>query len=223
MLFSPNHKFLLLKNHKVGGTSLEVALSINLPENAIVTPKTADHPAWKLKDEIDYDGYSPRNYNGFYNHISLKEVSEKVDISEVKSYVFVRNPYSSVLSAFFHRLYFIDKNMIWHALSDYDKKILLEKYFNNELGWSWLKSTKSIYTDNNTIAVDKVLKYENGVENEINPILKNHGISEITMFAKEKQFRPEGTSYQDVFKIEHLDMINLEWQWEFENLGYQYE
>ena len=41
MIYSPDHKFLLLKNHKVGGTSLEVPVSMIVPENAIVTPKTS--------------------------------------------------------------------------------------------------------------------------------------------------------------------------------------
>ena len=56
MIYSPDHNFLLLKNIKVGGTSLEVELSQVLPNNAIVTPILPKN-----------DKHKPRNYAGFRN------------------------------------------------------------------------------------------------------------------------------------------------------------
>ena len=90
MIYSPDHNFLMLKNSKVGGTSLEVELSKVLPENAIVT-----------KIDPPNSQHRPRNHKGFYNHMPYLEASSILDLSNTKSYIFVRHPYDTVLSAFF--------------------------------------------------------------------------------------------------------------------------
>jgi predicted nucleic-acid-binding protein len=222
MIYSPDHKFLLLKNHKVGGTSLEVPVSMVVPENAIVTPKTSDDPSWKLKDEKFYNGYNPRNYSGFYNHMTYSEISNKIDLTDVKSYVFIRNPFNIVLSNFFHRLYFIDMNLKWINLNNNEKSFLLEQYFNDKLGAEWKRSTKKIYlSDNNDIQVTKFLRYEYGIEEEINPVLIENGLSTIKLNVEEKRFRPETVKYYDVFSNKHLDIIHDEWKWEFNCFGYE--
>lgn len=222
MIYSPDHRFLLLKNHKVGGTSLEVPVSMVVPENAIVTPKTSDDPEWKLKDEESYNGYSPRNYFGFHNHMSYSEISNKIDLTNVKSYVFVRNPFNIVLSSFFHRLYFIDMNLKWIKLNNNEKSFLIKEYFDDKLGAEWKRSTKKIYlSDNKNIQVTKFLRYESGIENEINPVLVENGLSAIKLNVNEKRFRPEGVKYFDVFSDQHLDIIYNEWQWEFKMFGYK--
>jgi hypothetical protein len=216
MLYSKDHNFLLLKNHKVGGTSLENDLSKNLPLNAVVTPKTSNHPEWYLGEDLDKE-YIPRNFDNFYNHISYEEVSCYIDLTDVLSYVFVRNPYDAVLSHFFHRLKM--KNLLnsWEK----NKDQYLDKYFNDELGWGWYRSSKNIYTINNEIVVTKILKYENGIEDEINPILNQHGIKSIKLISNEKAFRPSTITPEEVFNKQHFDIINNEWKWEFENLGYK--
>jgi hypothetical protein len=82
MIYSPDHNFLLLKNRKVGGSSLELVLSKILPENAIVTKLTSPTnttdpvPTW----------HKERNYgedNKFYHHIKYEELK--------KVYRFVRS------------------------------------------------------------------------------------------------------------------------------------
>jgi hypothetical protein len=221
MIYSPDHNFLLLKNQKVGGTSLEVSLSMVLPNNAIVTPRTTSHPSWKI-EEKNYIGYNPRNYEGFYNHISYSEIQNKIDLSNVTSYVFVRNPYSSVLSHFFHRLHIFNKgNETWSEITDKDKEILVDQYFNNELGWEWHRSNRHIYTSKDgNIQADRVLRYEDGVQKEINSVLPDHQIPQININIYEKSFRPKDLSVDQVFKDRHMEKIRLDWAWEFGNLGY---
>jgi hypothetical protein len=184
MIYSPDHNFLLLKNRKVGGSSLELVLSKILPENAIVTKLTSPTnttdpvPTW----------HKERNYgedNKFYHHIKYEELKKYIDLSEVKSYVFVRNPYHSVLSAFFHRLS-TSKILLnpsqWNSLSSENKEKLVKDYFDSKIGsLPWYKGDKYIYLNsNNELLVDKVLYYENGIENEINPILKKSSNSRNT-------------------------------------------
>lgn len=222
MLYSEDNNFLLIKNHKVGGTSLELTLSMYLPDNAIVTPKTSNHPSWVLKEENNYLGYNPRNYDGFYNHMSYQDISNKIDVSSAKSYVFVRNPFDAVLSHFFHRLHFMEKDKAWDSLPEFEKNDLVIKYFNDELGWTWHRSTKNLYlSELNKVQVSEILKYENGVEEEINKVLPNHNLPLIRLNVFEKAFRPKHIKYTDVFSDVYLDKIYQEWSWEFKNLGYK--
>lgn len=222
MIYSPDHKFLLLKNQKVGGTSLEICVSMVVPENAIVTPRTTDDPAWQLKYEKSYDGYNPRNYFGFRGHMSYSELYNKIDLTDVRSYIFVRNPFNVVLSNFFHRLHFIDMNLKWIELSNNEKSFLIEEYFGDRLGAKRIRSTKEMYlSDNKDIQVTKFLRYEYGIENEINPVLLENGLSAIKLTAEEKRFKPESVKYFDVFSDKHLNIIYNEWQWEFNYFGYE--
>jgi hypothetical protein len=210
MIYSPNHNFLLIKNSKVGGTSLEVELSKILPENAIVTPI---YP--KVTEHI------PRNHNNeFYNHISYEEAISILKIKTIKSYVTVRNPYNVVLSAFFHQLQ--DKNNNIETNKIKEKDFLLDEvdaYFKGSI----ITSKHQLYTKNKKIIVDKILFYENNIENEINKVLPIHGIEPIKIKAFEKKYRPEWANYKNLFNKKQIEIINKEWSWEFKNLGYTIE
>ena len=210
MIYSSDHNFLLLKNIKVGGTSLEVDLSNILPNNAIITPIVPENKF-----------HNPRNYDGFYNHMPYSEIKNKINLNNVKSYIFVRHPYNTVLSHFFHTLFLC--KIEYFLLTNNEKNIILNKYFyeiNSDM--EFLKSTKYIYTENNVIKVDKILKYENGIENEINPILISHKINPVNLVTTEKQYRPQSIKYFDIFNNKILKTIQDEWHWEFDNLGYEY-
>jgi len=208
MIYSPDHNFLMLKNSKVGGTSLEVELSKVLPENAIVT-----------KIDPPNSQHRPRNHKGFYNHIPYSEVSSILDLSNTKSYIFVRHPYDTVLSAFFYQVKL--KNIDWENFDKTQKDNILDKYFfENVEGFSMLKSRKYLYSIDNDILVDKVLRYELGIENEINNVLLSHNIKNISMNTFEKQYRDKKYTVENTFKLNHINAIQSEWSWEFKMFGY---
>ena len=208
MIYSPDHKFLMLKNFKVGGTSLEVELSKVLPENAIVTeidPANSEH--------------NPRNYDGFYHHMPYFAASSILDLSNTKSYIFVRNPYDTVLSMLFYQLK--RKNLEWGSFNKTQKDNILEQYFfKNIKDFSMIKSTKYIYTIEDDIVVDKVLKYELGIENQMNDILLSHNIKNIRMNTFEKEYREKKYTVENTFKLSHIHQIQSEWSWEFKMFGY---
>jgi hypothetical protein len=208
MIYSPDHKFLLIKNAKVGGTSVEVELSKVLPDNAIVTDITPLNPE-----------HRPRNNADFYNHIPLSEVMNYLDLSGARSYVIVRNPYDMVLSHFFHTLHYM--NLDWNKLTKIEQMSLVHRYFKNDDELSMLKSTKNLYlSDDNEIMVNDFIRYENGLESELNPILKSHGIKQFSLNTFEKAYRPSKLKPKDVFLDNHFYEIQKEWAWEFENLRY---
>jgi hypothetical protein len=208
MIYSPDHKFLMLKNFKVGGTSLEVELSKVLPDNAIVTkitPANTEH--------------NPRNDKEFYHHMSYSSVSSILDLSNTKSYIFVRNPYDTVLSMFFYELK--KKNIDWGSLDKTERDDILEKYFYKNIeDFSMIKSTKYMYCVKNEIMVDKILRYELGIEDEINSVLFTHNIKNITMNTFEKQYRDKIYTVENTFKPKHIKKIQSEWSWEFNMFGY---
>jgi hypothetical protein len=204
MIYSPDHNFLLLKGLKVGSTSTEIVLSRVVPENAIVTPIKPYHVE-----------HRPRNYAGFENRMSYSEINKKINLSNVKAYIGIRNPYEVVLSRFFHTL--VLKQINWNSINENEKNNYLDIFFKE----NFMKSTKNLFLSNNLeIQVESFIRYENGIEDETNKILKIHEIPEIKINQYEKAHRPKGIHYPDVFKKEHLDKIQEEWAWEFDHLGY---
>ena len=210
MIYSPDHNFLLIKNMKVGSTSLEVELSKVLPENAIVTiinPANTDH--------------KPRNFGNFKSHESFSEAASKINMNGVRSYTVVRNPYECVLSAFFSIPTIRKISKEWDSIKKNERIDIVEKYFSNKISdGCFLSSTKNLYTDGKNILVSDLLRYENGLENEINRVLPSHGIPKITINTFEKSRRPKHISYNDVFTKSQIEKIQEEWSWEFDNLGY---
>ena len=208
MIYSSDHKFLMIKNVKVGGTSLEVELSKVLPDNAVVTTINPSN-----------DNHKPRNNDGFYPHISYIQIEEKIDLTNVKSYVFVRNPYDLQLSMFFYKL--DEKKIIWENLNKQNQKKYLDLFFSKQDdSFTATGSSRGLYTKDGKIAVNDVLKYEDGIECSINPILSKHGITNINMQTFEKQYRPKQYNVQNTFKEEHMSKIYDEWKWEFDQFGY---
>jgi hypothetical protein len=206
VIYSKDHNFLLIKNEKVGGTSLEVELSKILPENSIVTPIVPSNI-----------NHIPRNHqNIFYNHISYSEIEELLDLQNVMSYVIVRNPYDVVLSSFFHTLHNNLKIPTYEMKEKTDLSKKVDVYFKECL----LHGTHKLYTKNNKIIVNKILYYENGIENEINKVLIDHNIKPIQITTFEKKHRPPWATYKNMFNKEQIDIINSAWSWEFENLEY---
>jgi hypothetical protein len=218
MIYSKDHNFLLLKNIKVGGTSVEVAMSQVVPDSAIVTPINPNNL-----------NHRPKNYKGLKSHASYEEISKFIDLSNVKTYIITRNPYYMVLSNFFWILNQMKVN--WNSLNNEQKQEYVDSLFidyeNTEdvnifpmPKFSRLRSTKYLYTFNEKIMIDKFIRYEDGLENQINSILESHNITKINLNVFEKKHRPEDIHPSNIFSDDQMNIIAQEWKWEFDNLGY---
>jgi hypothetical protein len=236
MIYSPNNNFLLLKNYKVGGSSLELALYNIVPENSTCTPmQSIDEPTYN---------HIPRNY--IYddiileNHASYEEVCEvfgEEKINNTVSAIVVRHPYEIVVSWFFHKMREIWRTKTnndaepfefgggydWDALSKKQKDYLNYQFFYAaEPEFCMINSTKWLYAPDGNILVDHVLQYENGIEKEINKILPKVGLPTITIPYKAKStYKPKHITYKDVFGKQELEVIQNYWWWEFETFGYE--
>jgi hypothetical protein len=206
MIYSKKHNFLLLKNYKVGGTSLEVELSQVLDNSAIVTPI---YPANKL--------HIPRNFDKFYNHIPYSEIEDllgKETLDKTDTVVFVRNPFDVVLSHMY--MSFAWDNIIIPTEKDIDN------YFKNNGKLKKITGpfSRKIYTKDNEIMAKTIYKYEDGLD-QINETLKNVGIDLISISAKEKMYKPKEIKAKDIFNSRHLDIISKDWSWEIERFDYK--
>jgi hypothetical protein len=205
MIYSEEKNFLLLRNLKVGSSSMEVELSKVLPENTIVTPIVIDPPA----------NHKPRNYDGFHGHMGVDEVINIIGeekYNSLETAIFVRNPYHQVLSHFF---------MTIKVSGIQDWSLHIDNYFNDRLSIPWLTSTRDIYMIGDDIRVKNILFYEKGIEKELNKVLKKINMPYLKINAWEKKFNKDDLKYKDVFSDKHIKIINDSWWWEFENLGYK--
>ena len=211
MIYSKDHNFLLLRNFKVGSTSVEIELSKILPESATVTTMQ-DLNILKNNPE-----FKPRNHHNLYTHAGYDQIIKVLPMDNVKKYIIIRNPYEVVASYYFHIL--SEKMTIsqWNTLSKKEKNKDVELYFEND----WLKSSKWIYFYNNESIIDSYIRYENNIEDQLNVILSNHNLPNIKIQTFERQHRPKNITYKDIFSAKQLQIIADEWSWEFKNLGYK--
>ena len=205
MIYSSKHNFLLLKNYKVGGTSLEIELSKVLDDSAIVTPIYPDSSLHK-----------PRNFYKFYNHIPYIEIEKELGkdvLDKTQSVVFVRNPFDIVLSHMY--MSFLWSGIINPVKSDVDK------YFNNQTKLNRINGSisRKVYTIDNIIMAKTVYKYEDGLE-QINKTLEDVGIGSIKINAKEKMYKPKEIKPLDIFGASHIDTIYKDWSWEIDQFDY---
>lgn len=205
MIYSAKHNFLLLKNYKVGGTSLEIELSQVLDESAIVTPI---YPKSSL--------HKPRNFSKFYNHISYIEIEKELGknvLDKTQSVVFIRNPFDVVLSHMY--MSFSWSGIINPTKSDVDK------YFNNQTKLNRITGSMSrkVYTTDNIVMAKTIYRYEDGLE-QINKTLEDVGIGLIKINAKEKIYKPKEIKPLDIFGSIHIDTIYNDWSWEIDQFDY---
>ena len=66
-----------------------------------------------------------------------------------------------------------------------------------------------------------VIFYEDGVEDQLNIILEEHKIPKIKLNMLIDEYIPEGLNFLNVFPEENINQITKEWEWEFDNFGYE--
>ena len=90
MIISHKHRFIFVEDKRVAGTSIEVALERICGEDDIITP---------INPKVD--GHTPRNHEGFRNHMSAASIKSKVPREVWDTYfkfAFERNPWDKAVS-----------------------------------------------------------------------------------------------------------------------------
>jgi len=184
VIISHKHKFIFIKTNKTAGTSIEIALSKFCGPDDIITPIDAKDE--EIRQEFGYRG--PQNYDGFYNHISAKEIKDKIDATVWDGYFkfcVERNPWDRFISFYYF------KNPV-------EPRPELHAYVDDPVVYNLKKYGYHNYTINNEIVVDKICLYENLNEDlkEVSKLLKLSDT--LTLPNAKGGFRKDKRPYQEV-------------------------
>jgi hypothetical protein len=201
MIISHKHKFIFVKTFKTAGTSIEIFLSQHCGPLDIVTP---------IFPEVE--SHSPRNDQGYYNHMPAYEIRNQVGPKIWDSYFkfcVERNPWEKTLS--------------WYHMKKFreDNGLTLDRYLSgNEFPINYQK-----YTESNSpkIIVDRVLQYEHLMEH-LGQVFQALGIPfQGSLGVKAKsEFRTDRRPYQEVYTPEQSKRIAYIYRHEIFLHGYKF-
>jgi hypothetical protein len=201
VIISHKYKFIFIKTTKTAGTSLEVFFSGVCGEDDIVTPifpLVVPHKARNYKE------------GDFFNHISAREVKEKLPKDIWNSYYkfcFERNPWDKCISYF-------------HMLSKRSENGLnLEQYFTDN------KFPKDIskYLENDIEIVDDIFLFEE-LNSNLTLICNKLGIpfsGSLDVKAK-GDYRTDKRHYREQLSTEQSEVIRKKFLHEINRFGYQF-
>lgn len=169
MIVSHEYKFIFIKTRKVGGTSLEIALSKFCGRKDIITeisppdemvrrrlgyrgPQNHKLPysLWAAKDWLRFVG-TGRRPRFFYNHMPACEVRKWIGDEVWNNYTkfsIVRNPYDFAVSAYFWK----------KKINQIKDDISFTDFLRENAGF--LQSNRRTYEIDGKSAVDYLVRYE---------------------------------------------------------------
>lgn len=202
MIISHKFKFIFIKTRKTAGTSIEVFLSEFCGPDDIVTPIIPHVPP-----------HSPRNHEGFYNHMPAHAIRSRVDPGVWNSYYkfcVERNPWDKVLSHF-------------HMAREISNGTLtFERYFQIQ----HFPIDFPIYTeptDSGAIIVDEVLRYES-LYDDLTRTFKRLGIpfsGDLGVYAKAGH-KTDPRPYAQEYSPEQAELVRWEFSTEIGLHGYTF-
>ena len=210
MIVSVKHRFIYIKNRKVGGSSLEKYLI-----DKLVDKKTDIHTGTST-NEYSNNNISRNDGGTVSGHLAIidiaKILNKTIDQLISNFYIFSveRNPYDKCVSSYF-----------------FSKK-------NNESLLEFLKSTKNIptdwgkYTINNNI-IGTVYKYENFSKmfDELNFSLNLNSnnllkFDEFSAYNLKSEHRPKNETYNKYYDEESINFVKDTFKRELVRFGYNF-
>tara|TARA_R100000908_G_scaffold42490_1_gene19822 strand:- start:971 stop:1648 length:678 start_codon:yes stop_codon:yes gene_type:complete len=218
MIISHKYKFIFIKTHKTGSTSVEIDLASKCADTDIVAPVNEFSKENEVKGK-----HFPRNFEGFFNHISIRKVRKQLrqrnQESKFNSYFkfcVEREPVDKLLSHFYwqhkdilkDKIFEINVNLLWKTFifGEY------HKYNHNLNHW----------TIDGELAVDKILRYEN-LKEELTQTCKQLGF-DIDLSAKAKvSLRKDKQIPRPKITNEQIEKIYDNWKISNSFTGYKIE
>lgn len=215
MIISHKYKFIFIKTHKTGSTSVEIDLASKCADTDIVAPVN------EFRKENEVKGkHFPRNFEGFFNHLPIENVRNKLkNIKKFNSYFkfcVEREPVDKLLSHFY-----------W----DY-RNILTDKVFEVNVDTFWKAFIFGSYHKHNLnlnhwtidgeLAVNKILRYEN-LKQELKETCKQLGF-DIDLSSKAKvSLRKDKQFPKPKITNEQIEKIYDNWKISNSFTGYKIE
>ena len=199
MIISHKFRFIFIKTVKTAGTSIEVYLSPRCGEGDILTPISPP-----------VEGHQPRNFGRYFNHFSAWGVRETVSPDVWASYFkfcVERNPWDKTISDF---------AMVQQRSEtdfSFDQYLESKRYCK-----SWELYTDS---DNKTLLVDRVLRYEK-LNEELGDVFDQLGVpwsGHLDVYAK-AGYRKDQKHYRDWYSEAQKHQIAEVFAEEIREFGY---
>jgi hypothetical protein len=214
MIISHKYKFIFIKTHKTGSTSVEIDLASKCADTDIVAR------IHEFADEKEVtEKHIPRNDEGFKNHMTIENVRNNLkNMKKFNSYFkfcVEREPVDKLLSHFY-----------WHHRSNIDD------FFYKEVNYLWElfifgsfhKHNYDLnhWTIDGKLAVDKILRYEN-LKQELKETCKQLGF-DIDLSAKAKvSLRKDKALPIPKITNEQIEQIYDNWKISNSFTGYKIE
>lgn len=224
MIVSHRHKFIFLKTHKTGGTSIEVALAKVCGPDDIVTPISA-------ADEKLRAGSPARNYKlglaklglpiggdlrtrfprlgGYYNHMPARQARALLGPDIWNGYFkfsIERNPWDRQVSYYF-----------WQTRNEKPKPDF-RTYMQREIQLeNW-----PVYAIDGSVAVDRVIEYDR-IDGDLAEIGEQLGIEEEIVLPRAKgHTRVDDRHYRDFYDDTTRAVIEKRYAREIAAFGYTF-
>lgn len=230
MIISHKHKFIFLKTNKTAGTSIEIALSKYCGPEDVITPITREDEA--MRSSLGYPGpqncYAPiwsyrfkdifkwltkgKKKLRFYNHITAKEAKQYIGDDIWNSYYkfcFERNPWDRCISLYYWRYKSEPRPPIAEFVNSQEPMILKKRGYE-------------LYTIDGKIAVDKICRFENLVD-ELEQVRKQIGLPEKLDLPRAKsKYRKDKAHYRDLLTEAEKAKIAELFHDEIRSMGYEW-
>ena len=214
MIVSHEHKFIFLKTNKTAGTSVELGLRPFCgPDDIIARVAKVDE---EIGRSLGLPG--PRNYRSsgflwwpsrkYFNHQTAADVRKKVGRKVWDNYfkfTIERNPFDKAISRYW---WDTRKEAVRPSLSSFLETCPAKRLSN----WP-------IYTINDRVAVDHVIRFENLVEG-LKEVGDRLGIGPIQIPRTKGSHRDDEQPYQEVLSPADRGIIERACYREIEALGY---
>ncbi len=229
MIISHKHRFIFLKTRKVGGSSVELALSAFCDEDDILTPVAEEDQRadtvgarnyrlpfkqWPMAGKIRRligSRITPRR-SGYYDHISATEVRTFAGNEIFDGYFkfsIERNPWDRQVSQYFWETKDCGERP---SFSDY-----LHGKWKHKLIPNW-----SIYTIDDQICVDHMVQYAD-LSAGLGEALKKVGIEDEIALPSAKAGVREKAPYQDHYDETTKEMVATWYAREIEAFSYTFD
>lgn len=212
MIVSHRHGYVFVKTAKTAGTSVEIALSASCgPEDVITEIAEEDE---QLRLDLGYRGpqnnLSPSGDPVFFNHMSLVEARERIDVDGYFTFCFERNPWDRVISQYY-----------W-ATRARPNPPSLSDFLRSDAVLILRRRGLELYTVDGEVAVDRICRYEQ-LEDDLNRVYEELRLPGRPPLPRAKgDIRKDRRHYRDVLSDEDAAVVAELFSREIELLGYTY-
>lgn len=228
MIVSHKNRFIFLKTEKTAGTSLQTALAgFCGPEDIISGARrhpTKNKPVG-LKPPLGIGRYVkvPTEIKrrlpgiaGYYPHMTARQMRSVLGPDVWNTYfkfAVERNPWDRQVSNYFHRQ---SRSSSKQEFERYITSPIYRQFHHVRLH-NW-----AIYTINDEIAVDAMIRYEN-LDTEFPDVLRKIGlVDEVTLPRQRASHRPGGVDYRQFYSDRAAEIVGRWYAKEIEAFGYEF-